>query len=1097
MNRLAFFALFPTLLLPLACDHRSDPPVAMPSQLVAGPGAPANLAYASPNPIYRQGHSIAPNTPTVDGTVTQWSVSPALPAGLTLDPATGVIDGRPQALARPNGYTITASNANGSTSTNLSIRIVPFAQELDPHHDGQAPSVHLVSLAWGRLVDVYDTSTSGEHRLVARALPIGEDVQTDAADYELSTQLFTGLDELVVRHELGTAAFEVAYDRLQTTLVPVSTADPLGLPPFTLLPRNAVLVARFDDLLDANTVAADTLRLVANGNVAPLRVLPDANHVGLADPDGDGRFTAYPTRVLLDPALTWIDFNATQGAVPLQPEGLPPSQSTNVANVVLRIPTVTHAPSNQTRVLANLAGHALATTSNGPVDLGAPTHDVVRGLRSGGPTDVTGDAFEGYLRDLEPPRLAGALPGSIVSATPDAGRGRGRYVIAFAYDSAGCAAAARRGDVLVQPNRWMVVVEDGAPPSGNLVTGVRVRMITGFEPALAGARLNTRFDPATDLTRAPCFLTTTLDGAGLPAAGIDPGGQLYAKFSEPIARGDIAAHDGLFLARVQTSASGADVVPAQITLGPDAAVATLWPLVPLTHAPGASESYWLNVVGGARGPRDLAGNPVAAPTVQIPLHLNPTAPASATGGLVLRFDSSDEVGNDARPELRGQFLLDFARGTVRPRPVTHFAARVDRSQTMPSLMAVFPPGVQGPLNPLGSRLQTLWRYCDAGFGLLDETYHNVDIEGLAWAPRGGNAVADQFTQFEIRLAHSKHLPDESLDAVLLPNFPNSGLEPTFADNLLDPAQDPQSVVHPRARGYTVNPAERYVNAGGTWMMPFPLNRGLPANQRAYYTWRDTAVLAKGAPFDSPGAELLSVIRTFGLPATPGVPYPTGNVPTIGLPLLTEFRCFPDAGALGLNSFDVCLATFSSAKPSFRAFSTGGVNSSGTIVAVNPDAATIATGGFNPSSNPPGSPTLGTDDTFFLGEMSLVTRISRAHTIFFDAGATATFAVPLLVPGSLPPGTSVQLAFRGASLVTGPANNASNDARTVDFYGMPRPTTLPPAGGSIAFPGNDSTFRASTAAVTGARYLQTRITFVSNAATGAVPEISALGLAWTR
>lgn len=196
MNRLAFFALFPTLLLPLACDHRSDPPVAMPSQLVAGPGAPANLAYASPNPIYRQGHSIAPNTPTVDGTVTQWSVSPALPAGLTLDPATGVIDGRPQALARPNGYTITASNANGSTSTNVSIRIVPFAQELDPHHDGQAPSVHLVSLAWGRLVDVYDTSTSGEHRLVARALPIGEDVQTDAADYELSTQLFTGLDEL-------------------------------------------------------------------------------------------------------------------------------------------------------------------------------------------------------------------------------------------------------------------------------------------------------------------------------------------------------------------------------------------------------------------------------------------------------------------------------------------------------------------------------------------------------------------------------------------------------------------------------------------------------------------------------------------------------------------------------------------------------------------------------------------------------------------------------------------------------------------------------------------------------------------------------------
>ncbi|MBK7875481.1 MAG: hypothetical protein IPJ77_06980 [Planctomycetes bacterium] len=1088
---------FLALLLALgACAPTSAPPPEPRVATLAGPGAPSGLGYSAPSAVYRQHHSIAPNVPTVTGTVTSFSVQPALPAGLALDPVTGVIDGRPAALARPNTYTVTASNANGSTSAQIALRIVPFAQELDLHQDGQAPAVGLASLAWGRLVDVYDTAANGEHRLVARNLAIGEDVQTDAVDYELRKQLLTGLEELVVRHELGSSAFELAYDRLQTTLVSVSVADPLGLPPFTTMARNAVLVARFDDLLDANTIGADTLRLVANGSAAPLRAIPDANHVGLADPDGDGRFTAHPTRVLLDPALTWIDVLATQGAVSFQPEGLPPSDGTNVANVVLRIPTATHAPSGQTRVLANLAGNALATSGNGPVDVGSPTLDVVRGLRSGGATDVTGDAFEGFLRDLEPPQLVGSLAGSIVSSAPDAGLGRGRHVIAYAYASASCARAARRGDVLAQLDRWMEVVEDGAAPSGNLVTGVRVRMIAGFAPAVGGARLTTRFDPATDAARAACFLATAADGSGVPAAGLSPSAQLFVGFSEPLARADLASHDGLFLARVQTGASGTDVVPADLQLGADGTIATLTPLLPLTHAAGASESYWLNAVGGAHGLADLAGNALAAPAIQVPLSIDPAAPASSTGGVVLRFDSNDEVGNDARPELRGQFLFDFANGTLRPRPVTHFVGHVDRTQPVPAQMTAFAPGVRGPLNPLGAKLQHLWRYCDAGFQLLDEQGHNVDVEGLAWAPVGGAAIADQFSQFEIRLSHSLHLPDESLNAALLPSNGSSGLLVTYANNLLDPAADPQRVVHPRARGYTVNPAERYLGAGGTFVMPYPLNRGLPADQREYYTWRDTAVLAKGAPV-GPGAELPIVIQTLGLSVAPGVPYAPGQVPTIGLPLLLEFRCFPDGSALGLNAFDVNLGATSSAQPNFRAFSTGGTNASGQVVALNPDFATVATGGFNPGSIPPGLPTLGVDNTLFLGEMNLVTRVSRAHTIFFPTGGPATYAAPLVVAKSLPPGTSIQLAYRGAASITGGANNLSNDARTVDFYGEPRTSLLPPAGGTATFAGNDRSYRSTIAAVNGSSYLQARITFVSNAVTNLSPELTALGLAWAR
>jgi len=89
----------------------------------------------------------------------------------------------------------------------------------------------------------------------------------------------------------------------------------------------------------------------------------------------------------------------------------------------------------------------------------------------------------------------------------------------------------------------------------------------------------------------------------------------------------------------------------------------------------------------------------------------------------------------------------------------------------------------------------------------------------------------------------------------------------------------------------------------------------------------------------------------------GVPYAPGSVPTIGLPLLLEFRCYPDAATGGLNRFDISLASANSSRPNRRAFSTGGQSTSG-IVTIDPDLQAVATGGFDPNSQPtPGAPTL--------------------------------------------------------------------------------------------------------------------------------------------
>src|ERR1700691_6180726 len=55
---------------------------------------PSGLTYGSV-PAFTINKAITPLTPTVVGAVTSYSVTPALPAGLSLDTTTGMISGTP------------------------------------------------------------------------------------------------------------------------------------------------------------------------------------------------------------------------------------------------------------------------------------------------------------------------------------------------------------------------------------------------------------------------------------------------------------------------------------------------------------------------------------------------------------------------------------------------------------------------------------------------------------------------------------------------------------------------------------------------------------------------------------------------------------------------------------------------------------------------------------------------------------------------------------------------------------------------------------------------------------------------------------------
>lgn len=93
--------------------------------------APSDLLYTSKTLLASDGTTITTLTPTYSGGApTSFTVSPALPAGLTIDPITGVISGTVTSTSAATTYVITATNSIGSTTANVVIEINNNVPEL-------------------------------------------------------------------------------------------------------------------------------------------------------------------------------------------------------------------------------------------------------------------------------------------------------------------------------------------------------------------------------------------------------------------------------------------------------------------------------------------------------------------------------------------------------------------------------------------------------------------------------------------------------------------------------------------------------------------------------------------------------------------------------------------------------------------------------------------------------------------------------------------------------------------------------------------------------------------------------------------------------
>lgn len=90
----------------------------------SGGRPPSNLSYPESAPTYDLCGAITPNTPTnTGGAVATYGIAPPLPAGLSFDTNTGEISGTPTATSASATYTITATNAYGQTSADITLEV--------------------------------------------------------------------------------------------------------------------------------------------------------------------------------------------------------------------------------------------------------------------------------------------------------------------------------------------------------------------------------------------------------------------------------------------------------------------------------------------------------------------------------------------------------------------------------------------------------------------------------------------------------------------------------------------------------------------------------------------------------------------------------------------------------------------------------------------------------------------------------------------------------------------------------------------------------------------------------------------------------------
>lgn len=165
------------------------------------PVAPFNLTYTTNIINVTVDRTITNNFASYNGGSPSviFSVSPALPAGLILNASTGRISGSPTVITSSTVYTVTASNAAGSTTSNITITVnarVPSNITYSPNNQTYNVGVAISSMP---LVTPSDLGNPVSVVTISPALPTGLSIDS-------STGLISGTPSIGVA---GTTTYTI------------------------------------------------------------------------------------------------------------------------------------------------------------------------------------------------------------------------------------------------------------------------------------------------------------------------------------------------------------------------------------------------------------------------------------------------------------------------------------------------------------------------------------------------------------------------------------------------------------------------------------------------------------------------------------------------------------------------------------------------------------------------------------------------------------------------------------------------------------------------------------------------------------------------
>ncbi len=146
------------------------------------PEAPCDLVYPLDSVQILAFTDFPELTPTLGcGPSSDYSVDPALPEGVTLDPFSGTISGVPVISQEPTLHTLTATNESGSTSTTLLVEIIPAGPcDLEYEEDDK------VVAPFAPMAPISPTTGCGEPDLYVIDPPLPEGVSIDPATGQIS-----------------------------------------------------------------------------------------------------------------------------------------------------------------------------------------------------------------------------------------------------------------------------------------------------------------------------------------------------------------------------------------------------------------------------------------------------------------------------------------------------------------------------------------------------------------------------------------------------------------------------------------------------------------------------------------------------------------------------------------------------------------------------------------------------------------------------------------------------------------------------------------------------------------------------------------------